>query len=146
MGHYSFLQSTHWALFLLGLTVESGLSANFVYTTNCLKETIYFWTFCWKPHDCDVLITYCVRTYCDAKLLWCINFVHFFLEHPVNVLAVRFFVATAERRKRAASGSYPRTQAPLATVYRGSNYYYHFCADRWSASWSDFACRQMGFQ
>ena len=65
-----------------------------------------------------------------------------------NTLAVRYFVTTAERKKRAAavSGSYPTTPAPLATVYRGSSDYYYFCADRWSESWSDFACRNMGFE
>jgi len=57
-------------------------------------------------------------------------------------------VANAERKKRAAdvSRSYPTTPTPLATVYRGSDRYYYFCADRWSAAWSDFACRHMGFQ
>jgi len=61
---------------------------------------------------------------------------------------VRFFVTTAERKKRAASvsRSYPTSWTPLVTVYRGSRHYYYFCADRWSRSWSDFACRHMGFQ
>jgi len=69
-------------------------------------------------------------------------------QYLINILVVRFFVATAERKKRAAavSRSYPTTPTLLATAYRGSNYYYYFCSDGWSASWSDFACRHMGFQ